>query len=149
MTACLASRHARHIVRESDFWIEVDLGIRDFFLRRFPVERREPRVEFLGEQDGQSERELKELLAAEFARRSTVERAYLARLGFAPDAPPSVGLCLVSTSRDDIELVTACAKIFRDLFNSAMALDIVFISAEQEADLARVCAAFYPPRVVS
>lgn len=109
--------------------------------------RREARIEFLGEQDGPPERQLKTLLIEGLRQHSTVRRAYLARLGFAPVTTPSVALCLASTAGEDRRLVEICSGIFSSLFNSETALDIVFVSPEQEADLARVCSPFYPPAV--
>jgi len=46
----------------------------------------EPRLEFLGEQDGEAERALKAVLAKELATFPGVKRAYLARVGFGPEA---------------------------------------------------------------
>jgi hypothetical protein len=119
------------------------LGLREFFTRRFPELRREPRIEFLGEQDGPSERQLKELLVPELRRHSAIKRAYLARLGFQPHAEPSVGLCLVSLAGEAPALVASCAALFRGLFADGVPLDIVFLTREQEEDLVRVCRAFY------
>jgi hypothetical protein len=45
---------------------------------RRPGERHKPRIEFLAEQDGPSERELKALLRVECADSQPFQRAYLA-----------------------------------------------------------------------
>jgi len=108
-----------------------------------PIERRrERRIEFLGEQDGVPERELKALLVTELRRFPSVQGAYLARIGFAPDAAPSVALCLVPSSRDDREIVQAVNRVFASLFSSGQHLDVVFIDEQEEADLRRVCPSF-------
>ncbi len=109
---------------------------------RSPNERREQRVEFLGEQDGPPERELKALLRAELRRFLSVQRAYLARIGFAPDAPVSVALCIAPSSKDDRAIVKTVSRVFKAYFASEAHLDIVFLDAEQEGDLRRVCGSF-------
>lgn len=105
-------------------------------------ERRERRVEFLGEQDGPPERELKALLQKELRRFPTVRRAYLARVGFAPDAAVSVALCIAPSSKDDQAIVQTVSRVFGAYFASEAHLDIVFLDAEQEEDLRRVCGSF-------
>ncbi len=42
-----------------------------------------------------------------------IKSAYLARIGFAPTDPPSVALCLVSDSGEDLVLVKRIGEIFR------------------------------------
>lgn len=106
------------------------------------TERREPRIEFLGEQDGGPERKLKELLVALFQRRPAVRRAYLARVGFAPSAAPSVALCLAPSSAEGSTLVEEVRKEFT-FFSADAYLDILFLSEEQERDLQRVCPPFF------
>ena len=108
------------------------------------MERREPRIDFVGEHDGPPERELKALLAAELTHYPAVRRAYLAIVGFGPEAPLSVALCLAPAKAESPVVVDACAQIFRRLFKADMALDMLFVTAEQEGELARVCSAFYP-----
>jgi hypothetical protein len=110
--------------------------------RRSPAERREGRIEFLGEQDGPAERELKTLLRVECRRFPSIQRAYLARMGFTPDAPISVGLCIAPSSAEDPAIVEAVQRAFSSLFASDAHLDIVFVDAEQERDLQRVCQSF-------
>lgn len=108
-----------------------------------PEERRELRIEFLGEQDGPSERDLKVALRGELERHAAIKRAYLARIGFAPAASPTVALCLVPTSAEDAAIVKAVGKIFEGQFASGVPLDILFPSVDQEADLRRVCRPFF------
>lgn len=110
--------------------------------RRPPIERREGRIEFLGEQDGPSEQELKALLRAKLREFKSIQQAYLARIGFAPDALPSVALCITPSTKADQRIVELVSRTFSSLFNSETHLDVVFIDAEQEADLRRVCRPF-------
>lgn len=112
-------------------------------LRRTSTVRREPQVEFLGGQDGPPERELKRVLTEGFLRRPVIERAYLARIGFAPGMTTSVALCLVSRTGDDPVLVQQIGEQFAAMFAVGVPLDILFVTPEQESELSQVCTAFY------
>ena len=105
-------------------------------------QRREPRIEFLGEQDGEPERDLKQRLTEVLSSFPTVRRGYLARVGFAPSDEVVVALCLASDTPDP-KLVDQVEKVFRTLFAKGTFLDILFLSAQQEVDVARVCSAFF------
>ena len=107
------------------------------------LERREGRVEFLGEQIGNVEDTLKRELILEFATRPDIRRAYLARVGFQPSTETAVALCIVSTRPDDRSLVVRVGEIFRRRFEKDVALDVLFLTAEQEAEIAAVCRPFY------
>jgi hypothetical protein len=126
-----------------EYFCQSRMRIREFFQWRAPEIRREHRIEFLGEQDGEPERRLKSLLTPGLAGHPSIRRAYLAQLGFAPNVPPAVALCLVSAEEENAEVVDHVGRVFNNLFASGIPLDIVFVSAEQEAHLARVCSAFY------
>jgi hypothetical protein len=121
------------------------MGFLDRFRRRAPEARMERRIEFLGEQDGPPERELKASIVEELTRVPAISRAYLARVGYQPQGRPAVALCLAGTLRDDPALVKRISDRFGAMFGQGAALDIVFLTREQEADVARVCGAFYPP----
>jgi hypothetical protein len=100
-------------------------------------------VEFLAEQDGAPEQELKAALRPILAGSRVVERAYLARVGFQPHVATAVALCLTGPSDVPGGLLKELMNAFATLFRSDAALDIVAVSAEQEADLRRVCLPFY------
>jgi hypothetical protein len=110
---------------------------------RDPRLRQERRIEFLGEQDGVGERELKASLQATFRHHPEVLRAYLARIGFSPAAEPSVALCLACKDADRSRIMDDVGQVFGLLFSSENHLDIVFLNEEQEDDLKRVCAPFF------
>jgi hypothetical protein len=110
---------------------------------RKPTERNEPRLEFLGEQDGEPERALKTVLAIELAKFPEVERAYLAQVGFAPSAGVGVALCLTPSTTKDAAIVQHVGKVFAAQFSRDAHLDVVFVDGEQETDLQRVCRPFY------
>lgn len=108
-----------------------------------PLERRsEARVEFLAEQDGPSEADLKVELGKWFAGDPHIQRAYLAAVGFQPTDERSVALCIVS-ARPDMTVVKGVSAIFERIFRSDMHLDVLFITDDQEDDLRRVCRPFY------
>ena len=118
------------------------MGLLDAWSRR-ALERREGRVEFLGEQIGSVEDTLKRDLIIEFATRPYIRRAYLANVSFQGQSEESVALCIVSARPDDQSLVVRVGEICRRRFAKDVALDVLFLTAEQEADIARVCSAFY------
>jgi hypothetical protein len=118
------------------------MGLLDAWSRR-ALERREGRVEFLGEQSGSVEDTLKRDLIMEFATRPYIRRAYFANVSFESQSDTSVALCIVSTRRDDRSLVVRVGEIYRRRFEKDVALDVLFLSAEQDADVARVCRPFY------
>src|SRR3954466_16048221 len=118
------------------------MGQLDAWSRR-AVARREERVDFVSGQSGPVENTLKRELLLEFTTRPDIRRAYLANVRFQPESAPSVALCIVSARPDDQSVVLRVGEIFRRLFAKDTALDILFLSAEQEIDLARVCSPFY------
>ena len=110
------------------------------------MERREGRVEFLGEQTGSVEDLFKRDLIFEFATRPDIRRAYLARVGFQPGAETSAAVCIVSRRPDDRSLVIRIGDIFRRRFGKDAVLDVLFLTTDQETDVARVCPPFYSAR---
>ena len=113
------------------------------WFREPPPARTESRVEFVGEQDGPNERLLKERLGPVLREASHIQRAYLARIGFQPSDSPSVALCLVSSTGDDIDLVKHVDDVFKTIAPRNVFLDVAFLTAKQEEDVARVCSPFY------
>jgi hypothetical protein len=118
------------------------VGLRDFLRRHIVRVRREPRVEFLGEQDGAPERELKTALVPLLSSRPAIHRAYLARVGFQPAAATSIALCLDGADSDST-LIPAIHAQFRVIFSADAFVDILFLSRDQSLDVARVCSPFY------
>lgn len=114
-----------------------------------PRLRRERRVEFLGQQDGKVERELKSELQHVLRRYPKVARAYLARVGFAPQVQKSVALCLMPRSAEERTIVDEVGALFSDMFSADTHLDILFLTDEEEVDLRRVCDPFFPPTAKS
>src|SRR5688572_17479085 len=87
-----------------------------------------PRIEFVGEQTGRVEDELKSKFRDVFAQVSTVASAYLARLSYDDPSSYSVGLCIRSTRGEDASLEKVLGQIFTDMFRRDEYLDILFIS---------------------
>lgn len=118
------------------------MGFRDWF-RKPPPSRIESRIEFIGEQDGENERRFKAQLLPLLEKESHIQRAYLARVGLQSADAPSVALCLVSTSGEDIALVKRIDELFRSFAPGNVFLDVGFLTPRQEDALARVCPPFY------
>ena len=118
------------------------MGLRDFF-RRTPPARQEPRIEFVGEQDGENERRLKSQLAPVLQQHADVERAYLARVGFQPTDRPSVVLCLATSAGENLKVLRQIEEVFRTIAPANVFLDVAFLTAAQEEDVSRVCPPFY------
>ena len=119
------------------------MGICDRRRGRAPVERRELRGEFLGEQDGVPEQALKSALTPILAADVTIARAYLARVGFRPQEHVTVALCVAGPSVPAPRTLHGVQACFGKLFATGVALDILAVSAEQESDVRRVCSPFY------
>ena len=119
------------------------MGLLDRFRRRVVQARYEARIEFLGEQDGAPEAEFKSALQPILSGSDSIKRAYLARVGFQPQTPSSVTLCLAGVEEVPPALLRKLTSTFAKQFNSASALDILRVSAEQEVDLRRICVPFY------
>ncbi len=105
--------------------------------------RKERNIRFLGEQDGQIEKEIKARWQPILATFPDVLCAYLAIASFGQSQNYQVVLCIRSKMGDDPRLVDALLQPFRELFNAATPLDIMFLNVAQEADVKKVCRAFY------
>lgn len=107
-----------------------------------PIEEREVQgLTFIGEQVGEPERRLKSDLLTLFRTEPTVARAYLAKI--MSDGVQGVALCLVTGDGGIEAIVPRIGALFARPFSTAMHLDILDLSAEQEGRLAAVCRPFY------
>lgn len=98
---------------------------------------------FLGEQDGEIERELKDKLIEIFRQYPTVLKAYLSQAIYDKEENSSVVLCLKTTVLDDKKLVKDISEIFSSIFGRDQYLDTVFINESQEKQLIEICSPFY------
>jgi hypothetical protein len=105
--------------------------------------RGERNVFFLGEQVGTPEASLKRALVSAFRRFPSVERAYLARLGFGPSRSPSVALCISPVRASSRALLDEVELVFAAQFAADAHLDVLFVDAQQESELRQVCSAFF------
>jgi hypothetical protein len=108
---------------------------------KHPQEIRVPQVQFLGEQDGPPEQLLKDRLTEFFQRDKSVHRAYLAKVSLGEQS--GVALCLKTQFGADRGLAEKIGAIFGMVFNAHEHLDIMFLSDEQESELAKVCSPFF------
>jgi SseB protein C-terminal domain len=114
------------------------------FSSRRPTEKLNvPVLTFIGEQDGPAERMLKGKLSELFTERKNVRTAYLTKAHYGDPQAISVCLCLGVTSGADEPLVEAVHSLFAKHFNRAVHLDIMFLRAKQEEEVALVCKPFY------
>lgn len=100
-------------------------------------------LRFVGSQDGPVEDRLKATLADLFAQNGPVDRAYLARVTYGANTETSVALCIRSSRPHDERLVSQVGLRFSVLFNNLTHMDILFLSREQEREVAAVCDPFY------
>jgi hypothetical protein len=108
------------------------------------------RVAFVGEQDGEVERELKFRLVDCFRGGLEIRSAYLAQVTYGRSGPTDIALCLGGVPRRQERTVMEVAgKIFAGMFNNIPYVDVLFLSDEQERQAASVCRAFYFSKVAS
>ena len=100
-------------------------------------------VRFVGEQDGQVEREIKALWKSIFLKTPSVKRAYLALITYENSSTPQPTLCIQHSEDGNLALVNSVSDPFRGIFNTSVALDVLFLTPEQETQVRRVCKPFY------
>jgi hypothetical protein len=100
-------------------------------------------IRFVGEQDGRVEQDLKTRWRPILAQSPAAKRAYLALVSYDRAVTFQPALCIKHERGDDRALAEALSVPFHQTFNSSQALDIMFLSPEQEAELSKVCRAFY------
>jgi hypothetical protein len=99
----------------------------------------EPR--FVGEQDGPTERILKQKLSEAFGGEPAVQRAYLARMAEGQNI--NVVLALRANPGFEHALVRQVGAIFAPIFSAEVHLDVVFLTDALELELKKVCGSFY------
>ena len=105
---------------------------------------KQPDLQFVAEQDGPVEQDLKARWMAILSLHPEVQRAYLALGTYDTSQSYQPLLCIRSSRGNDPRLVDQLAAPFKELFSQDCALDIMFISGERETELRQVCHAFYP-----
>ena len=107
-----------------------------------PEMRDEPEIAFVCEQDGEPERVLKGRLFNALREFPSIESAYLARVRYADSDQSEVALCLCSELEEGV-IVETCARLFREIFNHAQCLDILFLNPEQRIRMDSVGQPFF------
>lgn len=138
------------ILHRSEADAEAALQARAFSKRgpkRTPEELVQRKLRFVCEQDGPSERQLRDRLVDLFGSTANVERAYLVRVEYDDPNAYNVALCLRTISGDeDRALVSAVGVIFEAIFGAHCQMDIVFLSEQQEREAGAVCRPFFARR---
>jgi hypothetical protein len=111
--------------------------------RRPSEELRAQATNFVAEQDGPPERELKTKLVTLFGQLHLVRTAYLARVQYENAGPLEVVLCVRGQPGQDRMFANRIGEEFASMFGSHEHLDIIWITPEQEAALVKVCRPFY------
>ena len=106
-----------------------------------PTELDAEDIVFIGEQDGPAESQLKAQLGHLFARHAGVAEAYLAHTVI--DGQASVALAVRAEGIDASALAAEVGALFATIFNARAHLDVLFLDAERQAQVRRVCPAFY------
>ena len=101
------------------------------------------RVLFLGEQDGSVEQQLKEQVISCFSSIGGVASAYLVRVSYAETNAPFVALCLAGDKTKHRTIAECIGGVFKALFAPTVALDIVFLSSLQVAEIEKVAKPFF------
>src|SRR5262245_8778396 len=103
---------------------------------------REP-VDFVGQQAGAVEDELKNAFRHVLAATPTVLSAYLARIYRGKMPQQCVALCIRSAIGVDDKIEELLTTIFRARFRRDQSLDFLFLLEEEEFKLREVCPPFY------
>lgn len=108
-----------------------------------PAEFAVRRISFIGEQDGQIERQLKAKLAEFFQTEPQIISAFLARAHYGTLQETFVCLCLQRTGGDDRPTVDRIGRVFASIFAKTQHMDILFASDQQLRELRLVCRPFF------
>jgi hypothetical protein len=101
-------------------------------------------VDFVGQQSGPAEDELKRAFLQVIAETPTVQSAYLARVY--RGSMPSVAVCIRSSIGMDDKVEDRLNEIFKSRFRQDQRLDFLFLLEDEESRLRQVCPPFYEKR---
>jgi hypothetical protein len=101
------------------------------------------KINFIVEQDGPSEQELKNLLYIYFIENSTISKVFLVRVSYDDSPEEHVALCIREDKGNREEIFKEVGRLFNDLFGSHEHLDVLFVSSDQEKDLLKISSPFY------
>jgi hypothetical protein len=98
---------------------------------------------FLGEQDGPPEQDLKNKLVILFGQLRLLNIAYLAVVRYGDAASSNVALCVRGQPGQNRMFAERGGRVFASVFGSHEHLDVIWLTAEQESSVAKVCRPFY------
>jgi hypothetical protein len=103
---------------------------------------RVPIVDFIAEQVGPFEQQIKEALLPVLKRHPDIRRAYLVAVLY-DRKQKSVALCLESQAGPNERVVKEVSEVFKEKGGRDLYLDIIFLSDEQRTRVKNVAQAFY------
>jgi len=103
-------------------------------------------IQFICEQDGLPEKELKTKLTKTFIQDKGIQKAYLARVSYRCSDEYLVALCLSISSGNEVSRVKKVSKYFSSIFGQNQHLEVLFLDSELESCVSKVCTPFYEKR---
>lgn len=100
-------------------------------------------IQFVCEQDGIPEKELKTQLTKIFIKDRGIQRAYLVRISYKCSDEYLVALCLSISSGLERPRVKKVSRCFSSIFGDDQHLEILFLTPELQSQVDKVCVPFY------
>ena len=100
-------------------------------------------VTFLGEQDGEAEKEFKRRLLDCFATSTTLHQAFLVRARYGNSPEVRIVLAMEANPGGHVVLRERAYKVFANMFSSTVSLDFLFLNQEQKDMISRIAKPFY------
>lgn len=113
---------------------------------RSPQQMRVQTVSSLGEHDGPPERELKNKLVILFGQLRLVNIAYLAVVRYEEVGSLNIALCVRGQPGQNRMFAERVGSVFASIFGSHEHLDVIWLTPEQETNLAKICRPFFGTR---
>jgi hypothetical protein len=100
-------------------------------------------TQFMGPAEGPAVDLVHAVFRATLSAQPQVERAYLCEVRHDGEEDNHMALCLVSSTGEDMGVVTAVSAVMRDCFSQKAHIDLCFLSPDMEQRLEAVCCPFY------
>ena len=103
-------------------------------------------IYFLGEKDGESEREIKNIWTKLLAKLDGVNEAYLPVISLNESREASPALCLYPYPKSEKEkkiVLHTLGEAFVKIFHGSQHLDMLFLSEEERKSCLKKCRPFY------
>jgi hypothetical protein len=104
-------------------------------------------INFLCEQQGHSEDELKQRLSGYFRSEFAISIAFLLRVRYGDSADQHVALCIYSDGVDQKSAQEHISEIFRGMFKSDQSIDIIFLDSHKMQPALHAGKPFYVRKV--